>query len=772
MKAVALLAAGVALTAMVAPAHAQSAQSQPEGDQAEASDGLGVIVVTAQRREQNSQDVPVAITAADAGTLATARVENITNVDAISPSVGFRVSNIATSSANLIIRGLGTTGNSRTFEGSVGVFIDGVYRTRAAAALQNFLDIGDLQILRGPQGTLFGKNTTAGALLLNSARPTVNETEGLAEVTYGNFDSLIGRAAVNVPLGDSVAFRLAGMYSTRDGFYTDSTTGADLNDSKAGAIKGQLLFEGANDLSIRLIGDFSRSEANCCYATSDLVNGPTQPLINTLTRLNGRTVPSTRLGDYQATLNNRGNTVTKDYGATLLIDFPLGAGTLNSITALRKFTNNQVDADPDFSGADIFDLSESFKSKFFSQELTYNTQIDSIGGDLVLGGFYSNEKLDMTRNLAWASQAQLWWNTLLGAQGIPAGTAEASPGRWADEVMSGDAESFAAFAHLNAKLSDKIGVIAGLRYSVERKRGSFAFDFYRASPTEPFRLLGVAPGPAYNDRQTDKALSGTFGLQYFASDDVMAYATFNRGFKAGGINIDANGAGTRLNNPREVAGGVPLDPSFRPEKVNAYEVGMKLDYLDRRARTNISFFHYDISDIQVAQFIGLRFTVLNANSAKVWGAEIENLFELTDGLRLSLDATWLPNADFGTDARIDASLSGSRFRYAPKLKGNATLLLDQPISDTVNITGRLQYQYASSQLINTASVTGRGSTSLLNANIGFRLPESNLLVELWGLNLTKQVFPELSFNTPLQTGDENAYLNAPRTYGVRVRYEF
>ena len=167
---------------LAVPAHAQApAPEAPAPAAQQASGGLEDIVVTAQRRAENIQDVPIAITAADADTLATARVENVSNIQAISPSISFRATNISTSSANVIIRGLGTTGNSRSFEGSVGVFIDGVYRSRAASALQNFLDIDNLQVLRGPQGTLFGKNTTAGALLLASAKPT-DRIGGLVEI--------------------------------------------------------------------------------------------------------------------------------------------------------------------------------------------------------------------------------------------------------------------------------------------------------------------------------------------------------------------------------------------------------------------------------------------------------------------------------------------------------------------------------------------------------------------------------------------------------------
>lgn len=748
-----------------------TAEAQSQGTQAQDTQATGLqdIVVTAQRRSESLQNVPISITAADSDALASARVENVSNIQAISPSISFRVTNIASSSANLIIRGLGTTGNSRSFEGSVGVFIDGVYRSRAASALQNFLDIENLQVLRGPQGTLFGKNTSAGALLLTSASPSLTAMEGLVDVSVSNFDTVLTRAAVSVPVSDTLSVRVAGLASTRDGFFTNPSTGRSLNGDSSQALKGQIRWEPSANFSLRLIGDYSLSSGNCCYATADFINGPTQPLINALTVANGFQVPSSRLGDFESSLNSTSTQRIKDYGGTALMTLALGGGELRSVTALRRFSVAQRDADADFSGAAILSLDEGFSSRFFSQELTYNGKIEAANADLVLGGFFSDEKLRMDRDLFWGSQAQPYWNTLLAAQGLPPGTVAAVSGRVATEAMNGRAKSYAAFGHVDFAIGDKFNVIAGLRYSVEEKDGAFGYLFYDPRPNAVFRVLGVSPGPSYDRSTRNRALSGTFGLQYRPVDDVMLYATYNRGFKAGGVNIDANGAGTVRNNP--AVGGTPLDPRYRPETVNAYEAGAKIRYLDRRARTNIAFFYYDIEDVQIAQFVGLQFAVLNAKSATDYGVEVENLFQITPALTLGLDGTWLPRARYGVDPGIDRVLSGSRFRFAPKFQGNATLNLDQPITSDINLTGRLQYQYAGRQLVNTASLAERKAVGLIDANLGFKTADG-LSVEAWAQNLTNKIYPTQLFNTPLQTGDQNAYLAPPRTYGVRLRARF
>lgn len=767
MKANFWLRASLCAIAAASPALAPaSAQGVATG-----TDGLEDIIVTAQRRSQDLRDVPISITAANAETLANARVDNVSNIQAISPSVSFRVTNIATSSANLIIRGLGTTGNSRSFEGSVGVFIDGVYRTRAAAALNNFLDIDNLQVLRGPQGTLFGKNTTAGALLLSSAAPSIDDTGGLLDVTFGNYDTVTARGAVNVPLNDKIAVRIAAMGSLQDGFYTDSTSGRSLNNNFSYATKGQILFEPSDAVSIRLIGDYSMSEGDCCYATSNYIDGPTQPLVNALTLANGRRLPSTKLSDFETTLSTNGDQEIEDYGATLLVDIGVGDDTLKSVTALRQFNVSQVDMDADFSGADLLILDENFDSSFFSQELTWNGRISSLNTDYVIGAFFSDERINMGRELDWGRQAQTYWNTLLGAQGLPPGTARAAAGLVAIEKMRATSKSYAGFAHANAELGGGFSLLAGIRYSVEKKTGAFAYDYYDPAPNAVFKVLGVSPGPSYDDERTDKAFSGTFGGQYRPSEDVMLYATYNRGFKAGGVNVDANGAGGVANNPALVPGAVPLDPTYKPETVNAYEIGAKTEYFGGRARTNISLFYYDISNIQVAQFVGLRFTVLNGDSAKDYGVEVENTFKLSDALILNLDGTWIPEAKINEDASIDPVLSDTRFRFAPKFQGNAAISLDTPLNDDMNLVGRVQYQYSGPQYINNASLARRGAVSLINANLGIKL-NSGVTAEVWAQNLFNEVYPSQLFATPLQTGDQNAYLAPPRTFGVRFRATF
>jgi len=787
-SAVAIVACALATPALADTAPAAAAAGATDQTSAAPQAGLQEIVVTAQRRSEKLQNVPISITAANADALAEARVENVSNIGAISPSITFRVTNIASSSANLVIRGLGTAGISRSFEGSVGVFIDGVYRTRAGAALQDFLDIDNLQVLRGAQGTLFGKNTTAGALLLTSTKPSTTDLGGSFEAGFGNYNSYSIRASVNVPLASNLALRIAGLGSGTDGFFTDVNTGRPVNGDSTRAVKAQLLWEPSSSITVRLIGDYSDSHGDCCYATERVTAGPTAPLVDALTLALGLKLPSSDPSKFQVSLNDLGYQSTKDYGVTLLVDAGLGAGVLKSVTAYRHFDVVQLNEDADFSGADILPYDEDFHSEFASQELTYNTRIPSLNADIVLGAFVSGEKLQSGRSLFNGSEAQTYWSTLLAPYPV-----DATPGVFESEAMHGTTDSYALFGHGDFKVTDQFSVIGGLRYSIEHKTGAFAYSYLTPNPLEWSTLLGLAPAPAYNVGHTDRALSGTFGLEYKVTPDVMVYGTYNRGFKAGGVNMDENAAGTLFNNAaafaalpplvQALATGIsgasgtnttisaPLDPTYKPETINAFEVGLKTQYLNHRARTNVSLFYYDLKNLQIAQFVGLRFTVLNASSATDYGAEIENTFQLTKALTLNADATWIPHAQYGVDPNIDPVLSGSRFRFAPKLTANAGLTLDTPMTDKLDLTGRVQYQYASSQMDNVAALNVQGPVGLVNANLGVKI-DRRYTIEAWVQNLTNKTYVTQVFETPLQTGTENAYMGAPRTFGVRLHGTF
>ncbi len=732
------------------------------------------IIVTAQRRAERLQDVPIAITAITAAQLDRARIKNISDIALISPSTEFRKNANAAASTNILIRGLGTTGTTNSFEGSVGVFVDGVYRTRPAAALLTFNDIDSLQILRGPQGTLFGKNTTSGAVLLTSAAPSTDAISGSAKLGAGNYNSIEANAALNLPLSDTAALRLSGIFTRQKGAFTDPNSKLDYNGAENFGGKAHLSIAPSDAITLRLIADISESNGRCCYGVVGFKDGPTQPLVNGLAQAFGVELPSARQKDYQISLNRPGNQKVRDKGVVLIADFEVGGGSFKSTSAYRAYQLVQTNADPDFSGADILGIDENFKTDFYSQELTYSGKIEALAATYVVGGYYSSETINLERRLRWGLAGQPYVNALLTGV-VPPGFGFAGVGDFTREAYGAKNKSYAGFAHGEFAASTTFNLIAGVRYSVEKKRGSFDTLFFRPAPPptiNAFTLFGAQPGPSYDRATTDKAMSGTLGVQYKPNREFNIYATYNRGFKAGGVALDTNAAGGVANNPAITPGGRPVDPTYKPEKINAFEVGGKFIYLDGKARSSVSAFYNDISDLQIAQFLGLQFAILNAKSATSYGVETENNFQLSQGLTLDVAATWLPFAKYGKDPLIDPAISGQRFKFAAEFAASVALGVDQPVSENFNITSRLALNYTGAQFIDLTSAAKRGELALINANIGVRSTSGGWAIEAWVQNLANAFYYETVFPTPLQTGDQSAYVGQPRSFGITARASF
>ena len=540
-KSMKLLPISIAMAAAYASSGAYAAEAVKEHAK------LEVIEVTAQRKTQLLSEVPLSVTSVGVEAMADNRVENITNISAIAPSVRFKVSNNAAASANIVIRGLGTAGNSSSFEGGVGVFIDGVYRTRAGAAMESFVDIGNLQIVRGPQGTLFGKNTSAGAILINSTKPTLDDMEGNYEVGMGNYGAKDLKAAINLPTSDTSALRIAAVYSDDDGYYTDVNTGNRVNGKETKALKAQWFIEATDKLNIHVIADILESEGDVGYATVGFIEDPAiSPFINFIQESNGLKVPSNDFDDYEVALNTVSKQVVDDKGIVLNVEYNFDAGVFKSTTAYRKFRIDQVDTDGDFTAVDLWTLNEDFQSDFFSQEFTFSSSLEELNADYIIGAFYSKEDLDIERTTDFGSDTQAFFGpALIPILGPSAPILIAPEGPVDQELNVGENTSMAIFSHVTFNLSDHWKVITGLRYSEEEKTGSFKYGFYNTGGgLSPFVAFGVHPGPAFTDVvNKDEAFSGTLGVQYFTGDNTMAYFTYNRGFKAGGVNLNQNAAG-------------------------------------------------------------------------------------------------------------------------------------------------------------------------------------------------------------------------------------
>jgi iron complex outermembrane receptor protein len=764
----------VFLSTLVAPAAWGQSTDSPA---APASDSGKVpeIIVTAQRRSESLQNTPVAVTAITGDALAAQHIDDISNISAVSPSVNFQSTNNAQASANLEIRGIGTVGNNRAFEGSVGVFVDGVYLSRVGQLLSNFLDFESLQILRDPQGTLFGKNTTAGALLMTSVKPRFDRYDGSYEVTVGNYGAELARIASNLPVSTTVALRFAALISNMDGFIENPNGGDRYNSHRPRAFKAQVLFEPNSALTFRLIGDISIEHENCCYGSVVIVPGPVLPLVNALTAANGLKLASANPYDYQAVLNLNTDQQIRDRGAVLLSDWTISPETsLHAITAYRVWSESQLGADFDFSGADVLIGNETFKSHQFSQEFDLYGGIAKTplfkSAEYLAGLYFADEALLATRDLFWGQQAQAYWNGLFAP--FPPGTVAAAPGRWSAERYPGDDKSYAAFMHFTFNVTNKLNALIGLRYTKEIKHGAFENPYFNPARNEVFRVLGIQPGPQFNAAHSDSAVSGTAGLQYVFDTNKMAYVTYSRGFKAGGIILDSNAAGLVANNPAIVPGATPLNPTYRPERIEGVEAGFKADYFDDKARSNLAVFYDKISDLQVTEFLGLQFAVLNAPNAKVYGVETENTYRVTRDITLTAAATALPEARIADSHLLGPPLSGRRFAQAPRWAGSLGADASHSLNESIAVTARAALQYTGRVYTDTSSYYQIGSVTLLNAGLGIESVNRDWSAEAWCLNCADRRYYIVTFPVPLQTGTQGAYVGAPRTFGLTLRAHF
>ena len=440
-----------------------------------AATGLGVaaaqdddtIVVTATKREQTLQEVPIAVSVVDGDVIEKSQIRDMLDLQSVVPSL--RVSQLERSAnTTFIIRGFGNGGNNIGIEPSVGVFIDGVFRTRSSGSLGDFPDVERVEVLRGPQSTLFGKNASAGVVSFVTKAPSFDWT-GSVEATYGNYDQKLVKGYVSGPIDDSTAFSLAGSINMRDGYVDNVSNGAQLNNRNRWMLRGQVYHEASDNVSLRLIADYDTLDEKCCYAPN-FVNGPTSGAIAAL----GGQVPSDPYA-YETFLNfNPTNEVT-NYGGSAQVDVDYGWADFVSITSLRK-QESESTGDVDFTSLNaISDNLNEWDIITFTQELRLSGGTDRF--DWLIGGFYYDEQLDKNSNVLYGPQFSAYANVLSGgatpaleaALGLGPFFAEGTGTR---ETFRHDNESYNLFAQGDFAITDRLVATLGVGYINDEKEVS------------------------------------------------------------------------------------------------------------------------------------------------------------------------------------------------------------------------------------------------------------------------------------------------------------
>jgi outer membrane receptor protein involved in Fe transport len=868
------LMAGAAGAALLAGLPAIGfAQDAPAADE-------GTIIVTAQKREQKLQDVPIVVTTLSAKLLQDAGVRDIKDMQILTP--GLTVTSTQNESLTTArIRGVGTVGDNPSMESSVGVVIDGVYRPRNGVGFGDLGEMERIEVLKGPQGTLFGKNTSAGVINIITKKPAF--TFGAdGEATFGNYGQQGYAASVTGPLVDDlIAGRLYIASRKRDGFMNVNTGVGPRTMKEDGTqdfqtIRGQLLFTPTDLIDIRLIGDYSHRNEYCCGAVQ-IRTGPTATAINLLAAGNG--VATTPNPEARLAYSNRDtHQVIRDGGFSVETNVKLPDlwdSQLTLISAARdwKSTNGQ---DIDYTGADILyrrdngDFDARFKT--FSQEVRLAGATENV--NWLVGAFYVKEDLDRHDSYVYGTQYEPYLSLLISTQlnainpaitpspsFLPNMTGRAfgtnfRAGEGARDFYTQTDESLALFTN-NSWRINALEFTLGLRYTQEKKSmtafytnsdngagcgaaltkyqqaGALYAAALAANPTNPTAAAGqaVANGanpiwlaairaggttaqtlaggmcpfwanPAFNNRSvadsnSDGDLSGTFKAAWHVSENTMTYASYARGYKAGGFNLD-----------RAQTGVTPdADLWFPPETVDSYELGLKTALFDNALQVNVAAFDQKFQNFQLNTFLGTAFVVesIPVLESKGFDADVYWRTPIT-GLTFQGGVTYT-DTKYGKFTAADlinpshfpglSLLPGAQMSFAPKWSSTAALSWGGNVGD-LRIGANLSAKYSSEY--NTGSdlipFKEQDAYTLVNGRLSIGSADRRWSVELWGQNLTDETYKQVVINAPLQgTGfqqtvqsagshpgtyynqaaDSNTYdafLGAPKTYGVtlRVRY--
>jgi len=861
---------GTICSAMLVPAaYAQTAQAEEDS-------GDEPIIVTATLRAMDVQDIPLAVTAVAPEALERQGINDIKNLASISPSINIQSSQTETQGTSIKVRGVGTTGNNTGLESSVGVFIDGVYQSRPGVALGDLVDLERLEILRGPQGTLFGRNTSAGALNVTTKRPSLSEVEGFANASYGNYNFMNLQAGVSVPITTDVAgLRVSGTWRKRDG-YLKTPSGVESNNRDRYMLRGQLYIEPNADVSIRLLADYAKTDEQCCeavivretelapfFAANGLASdGVDQSGMSALKNL------SINGGPY---LNG-----SKQWGTSAELKWDLGAAKLTSVTAFRKFDSSSTTVGG-FTANDTYTVGNGAPTsrpgilpsgdhiKTFTQELRLQGTAFNDGLDWLIGGFYSSEKIRADQTMTLNADFQktgsafnfgpatsvgppfgfgsnpLFTFTAFGNAGVPVN----ANGNYAENRFNQDASSWSVFTHNVLNFTDKLSLTVGARYVNETKDASFnqlagttgaGASACQASVNGV--LTGAVPAPAragliglncfpfatsvaltapaaiggglasaklplprvWSQEFKDDEITYTAQLGYKANEDLLLYAGYSHGFKSGGFNLDPQSA--TLQNSGAILAGlatgtvvapVYADPSFKSEKVNQIEVGVKAT-LFGAIKANLALFDMKMSDFQVLEFTGVQFLTFNVNSARSTGAELELFGKLSDNISVNASGTYA-NARYPSNCADGVAvaalpstqrLCGQDLTNAPKFAGVVGVTYDGPLNDSgwsILVNGNVNY--SDSRTTRTIDTDTNGlpvpfarqeNYYKINARIGLTTPDERYTFELWGTNLNNEITRGITANTPLRGGAGTrsliGFVEEPRMYGLTVRAKF
>ena len=747
------------------------------------------IIVTATKRQENAQNVPIAITALGEDEIAASGITGIDDLRSAVPALN--VTKGAGGFGLPRIRGVGATGQGNGIENPVALYVDGVYYSASSGVLQSLFDTEQVAVLKGPQGTLFGRNATGGLIQISTLNPSLSESRFKAQMGYGNYETMNAGAFVSVPLSSTMAFSVSGQYESRDeGFGTNVFTGRDVQKGSNFAVRSKLLFEPSDATRILISADMNGSDdASPAFVAFGL---------NTL----GQNIPAliTSLGGdprYDIYADVQPDLHARQKGASINISHDFDGVSLKSITSYRK-TDLNLFFDPDGTVNPTLRISNSNTDKNFTQEI--NLISDNDGPfKWIVGGFYMDNK---------AGQLP----------GRTTGTTQFGDNGFADDFNRVTLKSWSGFAEGTYALGEATNFTAGIRYTHDTRTMNIT-QIGTDNRTTPATVTTTV----FPERELQfKKASWKLSVDHRFSDSLMMYASYNRGFRGGTFVPQANPATTLV-----------------PEVVDAYEIGLKSDLFDRRVRFNLSGYYYDQSSVQVLQVIaGVQNVYSALGGAKIYGIDGDVTIDVTDNFRLFGGFAW-NHARYGdfTDAIIsipfplstslgaagaaafsttnysyvdgatgntlvnttcqgtfvppgpNATQAGRNGFYRSRLGGNCLLRGDATgnrLQNSPDFTASMGANLDIPSAIGKFSLAGnvsyndgyvgtpdervtQGSFVIVNSSLTWRNEDEHMFVRIWGNNLT-----DAFYRTQIGASNsgDNGTAGAPRTYGVTVGFDF
>lgn len=797
-----------------------------EPERSEGPRAIETVIVTAQKREQSLQDVPMVVTAVSEQLLQDTGVRDIKDLTLLTP--GMIVTSTSNESQTTVrIRGIGTVGDNPGLESSVGVVIDGVYRPRNGVSFGDLGELERIEVLKGPQGTLFGKNTSAGVINVVSKKPSFDYGTNV-ELTAGNYSAHEGSASINVPFSDQVAARLFVAGRERDGFLDVQPRDNDEDfNRKFYTVRGQLLFKPSDALDVRLVADYTDHDEDCCLGVQrELTNVP--QVLNALQTLAPGNAIANPADPFErdAFANRSTRQSIIDKGVSMELNWDINnTMTLTSITAARdwRVISGQ---DSDHTGVDILYREDTggYHTDFeqFSQELRLSGNTERF--NWLVGAFYADEKLKFGDQLLYGNQFYDYYNTLLsGALGLFGIQRSAFPaGEGQSDEHKQDSESWALFTNNSLRITDALELTVGLRYTNESKDldsrfvnsagGSGCTSLRALYPTLsglprtllPASALATIYGigcatfadPLFDNRTTSQSIdesewSGTAKLAYRFTEEAMAYVSYARGYKASGFNLGRE----RTDSPIIIDGvfipGVnPVqddDSAFPKETVDSYEIGAKTQWFGNSLYLNGAVFYQKYENFQLNTFTGITFVVRSLPKVVSQGVDLDFIWRTPlEQLSLQGGITYAETEirEFGAaESLFRPERKNDRLSFAPKWSSSLAATFEQPVADNHVFRTVLGLKHMTSY--NTGSNLDprkiQDSLTLLNARVGFGADDERWMLELWAQNLTDEDYIQVAFDAtlqgqsgamPLPTSTIDAFLGAPRTYGVTARFKF